>query len=71
MFCILQGTDDCNSDISNSIRLRSAGFLSSRHSEFTITNLIPKTRYNITISTVLHRIDKFLVIETFESGNTY
>ncbi|XP_076260040.1 uncharacterized protein LOC143196263 isoform X2 [Rhynchophorus ferrugineus] len=66
-FLLYQGTDDCNPDISNSIRLRSAGFLSSRHSEFTITNLVPKTKYNITISTVLHRIDKSLVIETLES----
>ncbi|KAF7280030.1 hypothetical protein GWI33_006462 [Rhynchophorus ferrugineus] len=70
-FLLYQGTDDCNPDISNSIRLRSAGFLSSRHSEFTITNLVPKTKYNITISTVLHRIDKSLVIETLESEEPF
>ncbi|XP_076260046.1 uncharacterized protein LOC143196266 isoform X4 [Rhynchophorus ferrugineus] len=62
-----QGIDDGSSNRTCSKRRRSAGFLTSRYSEFIITDLIPKTKYNITISTLLYETDQQFLIETLDS----
>ncbi|KAF7280027.1 hypothetical protein GWI33_006459 [Rhynchophorus ferrugineus] len=64
-----QGIDDGSSNRTCSKRRRSAGFLTSRYSEFIITDLIPKTKYNITISTLLYEIDQQFLIETLDSDS--
>ncbi|XP_076260045.1 uncharacterized protein LOC143196266 isoform X3 [Rhynchophorus ferrugineus] len=60
-----QSIDDCKSN--NSIRHKSSGFLTSKYNEFNITGLTPKTKYNISIFTLLYINYKELIIETMES----
>ncbi|XP_050305913.1 uncharacterized protein LOC126743031 isoform X2 [Anthonomus grandis grandis] len=66
-FVYYQGNDPCSMDIATSPRLRSSGFLTTKYSEIILTNLIPDTLYNITISSVLHENDKFLTVKTLET----
>ncbi|KAF7280029.1 hypothetical protein GWI33_006461 [Rhynchophorus ferrugineus] len=68
-FLSYHGIDDCNTKLSNSVRFRSMGFLSSNCSEFKINNLIPKTKYNITIFTPIYKTRLYLRIDTLESDN--
>ncbi|CAG9766449.1 unnamed protein product [Ceutorhynchus assimilis] len=68
-FIYYQGNDICSSsDIATSTRLSSGGFLTTKHNEIIIPNLIPYTNYNITLSSVLHENDKFLVTSTLATA---
>ncbi|XP_066143041.1 uncharacterized protein [Euwallacea fornicatus] len=66
-FVFYQGNDLCATDIGTSPRLKSGGFLTTKHNEITITKLVPYTQYNITISSVLHEKDKIVTIYTLET----
>lgn len=49
--------------------MKSSGFLTTKYNEVLINNLVPFTLYNITISTVLHEVDKQIYFNTLETGN--
>ncbi|KAF7280024.1 hypothetical protein GWI33_006457 [Rhynchophorus ferrugineus] len=66
-----QGIDECNLDMRRSERSRSSGFLTSNQSEFIIKDLVPKTKYHITISSLLCWKNKDISEETLESDEPY
>ncbi|XP_050510220.1 uncharacterized protein LOC114349462 [Diabrotica virgifera virgifera] len=66
-FIFYQGNDICTSEPHNEKRYKSSGFISTKLNDVTISDLVPYTYYNITISTVLHETDKKLVINTLET----
>lgn len=68
---VFQGNTNCLSDISNSPRLKSSGFLRTNLNEVTISNLVPFTLYNITLSSVLHDKDRMLRVRTLETGKLF
>nr|XP_023019402.1 uncharacterized protein LOC111508196 [Leptinotarsa decemlineata] len=58
--------DICTSSY-DSTRSKSNGFISTKLNEVVLENLVPYTKYNITISTVLHENDRNLVLQTLET----
>lgn len=66
-FIFYQGLDDCSTDIAKSIRFKSSGFISTKHNEVDIKDLVPFTKYYITISSVLHEHDKVVRVDTLET----
>lgn len=52
----------------NLLRLKSNGFVSTKNNRIILTDLIPYTFYNLTISSILQENDKKFFVETPETG---
>lgn len=69
-FISYKANDICTQDPHNIRRLKSTGFIVTKHNEVLLDQLVPYTRYDINISSVLHENDKFLSVNTLETGKT-
>ncbi|XP_018562896.1 uncharacterized protein LOC108904723 [Anoplophora glabripennis] len=66
-FIMYQANDVCTTEPYSARRLKSSGFLTTKYNEVIINNLVPFTLYNITVSTVLHEVDKQVYVNTLET----
>nr|XP_008195175.1 PREDICTED: uncharacterized protein LOC662380 isoform X1 [Tribolium castaneum] len=67
-FITYEANDLCPPENPNLERVKSNGFLMTKHNEITINDLIPYTRYNITFSSMLHEKEKRIFVTTLESA---
>ncbi|XP_044263744.1 uncharacterized protein LOC123010725 isoform X2 [Tribolium madens] len=66
-FITYEANDLCPPENPSLERVKSNGFLMTKHNEIAINNLIPYTKYNITFSSMLHEKEKRIFITTLES----
>ncbi|XP_049826701.1 uncharacterized protein LOC109605342 isoform X2 [Aethina tumida] len=65
-FVTYQGKDICEHPPYNIKRRKSNGFKSTTYNQMTLENLEPYTKYDITVSSALHDVDKKLQVTTLE-----
>ncbi|XP_063905545.1 uncharacterized protein LOC135124423 [Zophobas morio] len=63
-FITYKANDLCPEDDPNLKRIKSNGFLMTKHNELTIPNLIPYTEYSMTFSSMLHENEKQITVAT-------
>ncbi|RZC27695.1 uncharacterized protein BDFB_000742, partial [Asbolus verrucosus] len=66
-FITYQANDLCLSEPFNLRRIKSNGFLMTKHNEITINNLIPYTKYNISFTSMLHENEMNKTVTTLET----